>query len=100
MIGPHLAGDSIALEQDTRTDHVNCADNDRRHARIVEPLSIVDMRAAQGRDRKFASVFETKLPFQFGGSLNGLRAGAFVKLLEMLGVSFQSLRSFSASAVA
>jgi hypothetical protein len=50
LIGPHLARNTIALEQKSRADHVDRTDNDRRHTGIIKPFAVVDMLATQGRN--------------------------------------------------
>jgi len=52
VIRPHLPRHAIALEQQARADHVHRANDNRWCGGIIEPLAVVDVLAAQGRDRK------------------------------------------------
>ena len=46
VIGPHLPRNAVALEQQSRANHIDSADHNDRRGRIVEPLAVVHMRAA------------------------------------------------------
>ena len=55
MIRPHLRRNAIAGEQEARADHVDRANDDRRHGGVGEPFTVVDVLAAQRRDRQRTS---------------------------------------------
>ena len=51
-VGPHAAGQPVALEQEPRAHHVHGADDDRRRRWISHPFPVVHVPAAQGGDRQ------------------------------------------------
>ena len=52
LVRTHAPRDAIPFEQQTGTDHVHGADDDRRRRRIFQPLTVVDVLAPEGRDRQ------------------------------------------------